>query len=134
MYALRFVDGKGEIIEVSRRDDNRDNFNASLISLGLFGVLSTVTFRCVDKFNISGHQLGTLTHQARVDIFNDNPPEERKIGLTEFLTVTEYTRILWGPQTSEHVDMGNDRVQVWQAQRILDSPDFAIKCLTILRS
>ncbi len=121
VHALRFVDGNGEIFEVSQGDG--DNFNASLISLGLFGVLSTVTFKCVTKFNISGNQRGTLTHEASVDIFSDDT-SDGKIGLTEFLSETEYTRILWWPQTNQHIDMGCDRLQVWQAQRIPDSEDF----------
>lgn len=99
VHALRFVDGKGEIFEVSRDDANQDNFKASLISLGLLGVLSQITFRCVDKFNITGNQLSTLRKDALVDIFEDNP-SEGKTGLSTFLKEKEYTRILWWPQSS----------------------------------
>ena len=108
VHALRFVDGKGTIFEVSRDDENQDNFNASVISLGLFGVLSKVTFRCIRKYSISGSQVGTLTHEASVDIFDDEPADETKKGLTPFLMETQYTRILWWPQSSKFVDMGND--------------------------
>ena len=124
VHALRFVDGNGQIFEVSRDDENQDNFNASVISLGLLGVLSKVTFKCSQKFNISGSQVGTLTHEASVDIFDDKPADETKRGLTPFLQETQYTRILWWPQSSKIVDMGHDRVQVWQAEQIPDLPNF----------
>lgn len=123
--ALRFVDGNGGIFEVCRDEVNQlDNFNAARVSLGLLGILSRVTFKCVPKYNISGNQLGTLTKDAKVDIFNDNPTELGRIGLTPFLKETEYTRILWWPQSSKLVDEGKDRIQVWQAERIPDSPSF----------
>lgn len=123
VHALRFVDGNGKIFEVSRDDENQDNFNASVVSLGLLGIISTVTFRCEDTFNITGSQQSTLTKNAHVDIYSDDPPAGR-IGLTDFLKSTEYTRILWWPQSSELVDKGQSRVQVWQAKRIPPSPDF----------
>lgn len=123
VYAIRFVDGNGEIFEVSRNDENLDNFNASVVSLGLLGIISTVTFRCDDTFNISGSQRGTLTKHAHVDIYSDDPSAGR-IGLTDFLKSTEYTRLLWWPQSSELVDQGHSRIQVWKAERIPPSPDF----------
>ncbi len=123
VHALRFVDGKGKIFPVDR---SNNNFNACLVSLGLLGVLSTVTFSCVPKFNICGKQLGTLTHEADVDIFNNNPTDG-KIGLTKFLNDMDYARFLWWPQTSTHVDMGQDRLQVWQAQQLKDEPNFERK-------
>ena len=43
VHALRFIDGNGEVFAVSRDDDNQDNFNAAIISLGLLGVLSQVS-------------------------------------------------------------------------------------------
>ena len=124
VHAMRFVDGKGKIFEVSRDDTNQDNFNASLVSLGLLGVLSTVTFRCVDTFNITGNQVGTLTNDAAVDIFSDNPESEDRIGLTTFLKETEYARMVWWPQSSQYVDEGQDRIQIWQARRMSPSEDF----------
>ena len=124
VHAMRFVDGKGEIFEVSRDDTNQDNFNASLVSLGLLGVLSTVTFCCADTFNITGNQVGTLTKDAAVDIFSDNPESEDRVGLTTFLKETEYTRLVWWPQSSQYVDEGQDRIQIWQARRMSPSEDF----------
>lgn len=123
VHAIRFVDGNGAIFEVSRDDSNQDNFNASLVSLGLLGIISTVTFRCVDTFNISGSQHGTLTKDCHVDIFSDSPTAGR-IGLNEFLRSTQYTRILWWPQSSQLVDEGHSRIQIWKAERIASSPGF----------
>ncbi|XP_065839012.1 uncharacterized protein [Oscarella lobularis] len=116
VQALRFVDGKGEIVEVSRSDDNLDDFNASLVSLGLLGVISTVTFECVHDFNICGSQIGTLTDDSSVDLFSDCP-EEPRIGVTNFLKAAEYARIIWWPQ-------GESRTQIWQAKQISPTSDF----------
>lgn len=126
VHSLRFIDGNSAVFEVSRSDMNQDHFNASLVSLGLLGVLSRVTFSCTKKFNICGNQLSTFTQEAKVDIFNDSPDDDKR-GLTRFLKETEYTRILWWPQSSVLINEGKDRVQVWQARRIQDSSDFKRK-------
>jgi D-arabinono-1,4-lactone oxidase len=120
VYGLRFVDGMGNIFEVNR-DDNLDEFNAALVSLGLLGILSTVTFEGIPKYNISGSQVGSVTSCAEVDIFDDDPTDGKR-GLTTFFTEEEYARILWWPQRSSNVP--EDRVQVWKAHRIEDSDDF----------
>ena len=117
--SLRFVDGKGEVFEVSKSKDT-SNFYAALTSLGLLGVLSRVTFSCVPKFNIAGDQLRTSTDNASVDIFNDNPSDE-KTGLFTFLKEKEYSRMLWWPQSFKG---GKDRLQVWQAKHTPDQEHF----------
>lgn len=113
VQGLRFIDGNGEIFTVSKLDKDPSNFHAALTSLGLLGVLSQVTFECSKKFNISGHQLSTPTPSASVDIFSADP----HIGLINFLKKTDYTRILWWPQTFSD---GHGRVQVWKAERTPD--------------
>ena len=108
----------GEPYEISRDDSDCSGFNACLTSLGLVGVISTVTFICDQAFNIEGSQKGYFTDDAdlEVDIFDDNPPSQKQ-GLTDFLKNTEYTRILWWPQKSVTVDQGKDRLQIWKASR-----------------
>ena len=125
VHALRIIDGTGEIYEVNK-DANPDLFHAALVSLGLLGVISTVTFHCTDRFNIKGVQLSSVIHKSTVDIFNDDPSEPNRKGLTSFLTKTQYARILWWPQTSRIANLDNERLQVWQAERLPYSDDFKI--------
>ena len=124
VYALRFIDGTGEVYEVSQDDEDKDLFHAAMVSMGLLGVLSKVTFKCSPTFNIKGVHISSTVTESHVDIFNDNPSDARKIGLTAYLTNTNYARILWWPQTSETVDLNDERLLVWQAERIEPSPDF----------
>jgi D-arabinono-1,4-lactone oxidase len=125
VWALRFVDGNGEIVEVCRDDPNPEEFWGSIVSLGVLGVLSQVTFKCSESFNISGYQKGTLCNEGEVDLFNENPlSPENKTGLIDFLKKKDYARILWWPQSSEYVDKGEDRMQVWQAERIPSAEGF----------
>ena len=124
VHALRIIDGTGEIYEVSKDDANPDLFHAALVSLGLLGVISTVTFHCTDRFHIKGVQLSSAIHESTVDIFNDDPSEPNRKGLTSFLTDTQYTRIMWWPQTSRIANLDDERLQVWQAERVPHSADF----------
>lgn len=133
VYALRIIDGKGDIYEVSRDEKGSptsDEFQAALVSVGLLGVLSKVTFKCTPSFNIKGCQKSELVASSEViDIYSDEPAEpigdDPKLGLTPFFTNTPYTRIMWWPQTAtvEHptnpdikVEL-HERIQVWQAKR-----------------
>ena len=121
VQGLRFIDGNGEIFNVSCLDEDPSNFYAALTSLGLLGVLSQVTFKCDTKFNVMGDQLGTSTEGASVNIFNDNPSDKNQMGLSTFLKKKEYSRILWWPQAFNE---GKDRLQVWHTERIPDQKDF----------
>ena len=84
VHALRIIDGTGKIYEVSKDDENLDEFHATLVSLGLLGVISTVTFECVDRFHVKGVQLSSAIHESTVDIFNDDPSEPNRKELTSF--------------------------------------------------
>ena len=55
VYALRIIDGTGQVYEVNR-DEDHDMFRAALVSMGLLGVLSKVTFKCSPTFDIQGEQ------------------------------------------------------------------------------
>ena len=141
VYALRIIDGTGDIYTVSRDDENPDHFNAALVSLGVLGVVSTVTLTCDKSFYIHGAQRCDCLEESYVDIFNDDPSsgppaastatastgdEKKRIGLTTFLKEAHYGRILWWPQRFKYTsssDVGVDqsyvkpRLQIWQATR-----------------
>lgn len=47
--SFRIVDGRGELIEVSRGDSDHDHL---AVSLGAFGVVTRVTLACVERFSL----------------------------------------------------------------------------------
>ena len=90
-------------------------------------------FKCSPTFNVKGIQVSSTVTKSHVD-FNDNPSDAKKIGLTAFLTNTNCTWILWWPQTSNIVDLKDERLLVWQAERIEPSSiskESHLKCLTV---
>ena len=137
VYALRIIDGTGQVYEVNRDEPrHHDMFRAALVSMGLLGVLSKVTFKCSPTFDIQGEQNSSSVENCKVDIFNDNPSDITKTGLTTFLTSTTYARILWWPQASNISadSKTNERLQVWQAHRIKLGPNDEIKSFKLFHS
>ena len=119
IVALRLIDGTGTVHAVSRDDPDpqkRDLFFAAGVSMGLLGVLSTVTLRVRRSFNLFGSQSTTTTLAAPIDLFG--PGTAAKPSLEAFLRATPYTRLMWFPQH------GFDRMQIWQAARIDPTPGF----------
>ncbi|MCB0711373.1 MAG: hypothetical protein KDD67_03495 [Ignavibacteriae bacterium] len=110
LYAFRMIDGEGNVYEVSREDTSPDEFNAVALSMGLLGVISKITFKCIPTFNISGQEAITTYDEALVDLFGNGSAE--RPSFETFLTDVEYTRLVWWPQR------GGERIIVWQCQRI----------------
>jgi len=115
---IRLIDGTGKIWVLSR-EQNPDVFNAAGVSMGLLGVISSVTFQGVPKFNISGQEAITGYGDCAIDLFGTGT--DKKPSLEQWLRNVEYGRILWWPQK------GLERVVVWQAHRIASTPDFEPK-------
>jgi hypothetical protein len=110
LWGFRAIDGTGEVYEVSRDDEDPDLFYSMSPNLGLLGVVSTITLRCVDTFNISGQEAVTTVADCAVDLFGDGTPE--KPSLETFLRDAEYARLEWWPQR------GAERILTWQCQQI----------------
>lgn len=51
VIALRLVTSTGSVVALNRKDD-RDLFNAAVVSLGALGIISEVTLRCVPAFRL----------------------------------------------------------------------------------
>lgn len=105
---VRVIHANGEPRDYRPGDPD---FPAMVGSLGLLGIVSTVTFKRVDAFNIAGTEATVpATGNHIVDLFgNDSggPPS-----LSEFLTRQEYARIEWWPQ-------GNvPRIVAWTSRRL----------------
>jgi D-arabinono-1,4-lactone oxidase len=110
LWGFRVIDGTGEIYEVSREDADPDLFYSMSPSLGLLGVVSKITFQCVDAFNITGQEAVTTIEDCAVDLFGAGTPE--RPSLEAFLRDAEYARLEWWPQR------GAERILTWQCQQI----------------
>jgi len=116
LWGFRVIDGTGEVYEVSRDDPDPDLFFSMSPNFGLLGVVSTITFQCVDAFNISGQEAVTTLDGCAVDLFGDGNAE--RPGIEAFLREAEYARLEWWPQR------GAERILVWQCQQIRPQPGF----------
>jgi hypothetical protein len=116
LWGFRVIDAAGEAHEFTRDDPDPDLFGAMAPNMGLLGVVSTITFECVDTFNIVGQEAVTTIDACAVDIFG--PGSAERPSLEQFLRDTEYCRVEWWPQR------GVERVLVWQAARTAPEPGF----------
>ena len=116
LWGFRVIDGRGDVYEVTRDDPDPDRFFSMSPSMGLLGVVSTITFECDETFNISGQEATTTIDGCSIDLFG--PGDEKRVPLERWLREVDYGRIDWWPQRDV------DRVVVWQAQRIPAQPGF----------
>ncbi|MDQ4126148.1 MAG: hypothetical protein M3134_11215 [Actinomycetota bacterium] len=116
LHAFRVIDGTGEVYEVSRDDDDPDLFFSMSPNMGLLGVVSKITFACVDAFNVAGQEAVTGIDDCSIDLFG--PGSDGRPSLETFLREVEYARLEWWPQR------GVDTVLTWQAQQIRLQPGF----------
>lgn len=105
VVAWRFVDGCGRIHELRRGADPR--FHALSSSLGLLGIVSTVTLQCLERYDILGQEDIAPADGGAFALFGDGAD-----GLEAFFRRTEYSRLMWWPQ------QGVDRLVTWQARRM----------------
>ena len=111
IVAIRMVDGNGNILTLSETE-NPEKFYAAGVSMGLLGVITSVTFKCVDKFHIIGTETTTQAEEAQIDIFG--PGDNSRPSLQHFFVNTEHARILWWPQKDV------EKMAVWQARQMKD--------------
>jgi hypothetical protein len=113
---LRVIDGAGRVTELTPDGDDSDWFRAAGIGLGLCGVISTITFRCVPTFDIVGRETVSATRRSNdLDFYGDRPASGLP-SLEQFLLDADYARLMWWPQ--RHFD----RLVVWQARRSAFEP------------
>jgi len=117
VIALRFVNGLGEIVEYTKASNNPEFFAAG-VAMGLFGVLTSVTFTLVENFFIQGTQtISPLlppstnpTEGCPIDVLG--PGKDDIPSLQAHLMQNQFTRVIWWPQE------GLNRLTVWKAQQI----------------
>lgn len=108
VVAWRIVDGTGTV-HAFDRDSGDPRFFAIGSSLGLLGVISSVTLQCVPRYDIVGREDITAEGDTAYQLFGDG-----EAGLEGFFRRTEYARLMWWPQA------GVRRVVTWQARRMRD--------------
>jgi hypothetical protein len=113
LAGFRLIDGRGEIHDLTRDDDE---FYAMAPSLGLLGVVSAITLECADLFAIEGEERITSIADCPADLFG--PGADGRPSLEQFLREQEFARLEWWPQR------GAERVVTWQASRIPAGPGF----------
>ncbi len=115
VVTITLIDGTGSKKTFKRSKDMSDPFYAAGTSMGLLGVITSVTLQCTPSFNIIGK---LTTHHAQACEFDfvgkGNP---KKPSLQKFLTNTEFTRLLWWPYPTVN------RVITWQA-RTMKAKDY----------
>lgn len=107
---IELVDGEGAHRTLSRfAKDAAEQamFRAAGVSLGLLGVIVSVTLEVDDDY----HVLGTETFGSLTGV----EAERRGQLVKTFCRDEEYGRLIWWPQ--------NDHVQRWAAQRVAPRPD-----------
>ncbi|WNG52118.1 FAD-binding protein [Archangium minus] len=112
IVGLTLVDGQGQVRSFSRGKD--PEFEAVLVSMGLLGIFSTLTFKPNERFDIIGDETCYSLSDVNCPIDFFGPGAPGKPSLEQFMRQTEYTRLLWWPQK------GAERIVVWKAQRMKD--------------
>jgi hypothetical protein len=110
---LRLIDGTGKVHDLAPNpgdpnDEEHNPFYAAGVSMGLLGIISTVTLTCRRRYDIQGTQ---VTHDA-VQLLGLGKEGPSKGRLAELFRTAEYIRLLWWPQ------QGVNKVELWRAQRI----------------
>ena len=117
IVAFRFIDGNG-VLHTADRKKSKELFEALGVSMGLLGIITSVTFQCIDAYDIIGQESCTTTNDCAVDLFGQG--SIHRPSLEKFLKQTEYTRIMWWPQK------GVEKAVVWQARR-MQKKDYTAK-------
>lgn len=105
VVAVRVIDAKGDIHELRRGE--HEAFFGAVVSVGLCGVISTITFQACSRFDVIGTESITTYDEAPCDLFADGPK-----GVASFFREREYGRMMWWPQD------GVERLVTWQARRM----------------
>ncbi|MBX3709896.1 MAG: FAD-binding protein [Gammaproteobacteria bacterium] len=107
--AIEWVDGNGIIRHAKRGEDE---FNAAVVSMGLFGIITHVTFKLPKKYLVDGIE----TNQELKDSFLAKDSEGHYTKLHDALfTNNEYIHINWLPQ--KYVD----RTMEWTGKAVADT-------------
>jgi D-arabinono-1,4-lactone oxidase len=119
LVAIRLIDGTGEPRVFVKSDDPADEFYGVALSMGLMGVITSVTIQCVPNFTITGQESTTRYPNCEINLFGsgEGPEDLERPVLPAFFQDSDYCRCMWWPQN------GIKKVVVWQAHRIEESAE-----------
>lgn len=115
VVGLRVIDGTGKVHDLAPNPDDPDDeqnnpFYAVGVSVGLMGIISTVTFQCEPRYDVVGKQVTSASGKCAIKLFDAG-----MAGLKSYYEKNDggdtYTRLLWWPQK------GVDKVELWSAHR-----------------
>ncbi len=119
IVTIRVIDGTGTPHDFQRTDDEDDPFYAVGVSMGLLGIITSVTFQCMDTFNITGMETTSGYTDCKLNLFDS--VDDGRPTAAAFFEAAEYGRMMWWPQH------GIEKILVWEAQRTAASPNFKPK-------
>lgn len=108
ILSVRLVDGTGKIQTFTRSADLNDPFYGVIVSMGLMGIITSVTLQCVPAFTITGTETTTAVTDCEFDFFGSGSGS--KLSASKFFSTTEFTRTMWWPYQTLH------RAVVWKAK------------------
>jgi L-gulonolactone oxidase len=89
VQSLRIIRADGSVIEV---DNSEDIFNAVVISMGLLGIISTVTFKCVPAFSLESHKYA-MPMNTLLDKFDEIHQTNKYVSI-RYVPITDNAQIL----------------------------------------
>jgi len=95
ILSVTMVDGTGKIQTFTKSDNPDDNFYGVVVSMGLMGIITSLTLQCVPAFKVKGTETITAVTDCQFDFFG--PGSAGKPSLQSYLTTTEFSRTLWWP-------------------------------------
>lgn len=95
IVSIRLVDGTGTAKTFAKSANLNDPFYAVGVSMGLLGVITSVTLQCVPAFNIIGQEKVTKQTECDCDFFGSGSPAQPS--LKDYLAKEEFARMLWWP-------------------------------------
>ena len=104
--SIRVLDGLGVPRDVTPADPE---FAHVGLSMGLLGVLSTVTLKLEPEYILNGWTSVQQAGDCQIDLFGDG--DATRPSLQKFFETNDYARLLYWPQK------GVERVEIWTAER-----------------
>jgi len=103
VVGIRLIDGNGNPQNFRRSDDPTNPFFAVGTSLGLLGIVVSVTLKCLPYLDNAGHHSTMIagyedvTSQYQTPFNFLGPVDSAKPSLADMLTNTPHVRLLWWP-------------------------------------
>jgi hypothetical protein len=116
IVSVRLIDGTGQVHDVDR---DHPWWPAIGTSMGLYGIISTVTLKLVPRYAIEGWTSTQHTSDCEIDLFGSG--SVGRPSLKHFFEREPYSRLMWWPQR------GVNKVEIWRAEPIPWSDDFEPK-------